>query len=175
MAAELRSFPNPMYNSRLPGEMVALRPSRSRRSRPSSGRDCPLKATGKTDAYVSHSARHLEKQSMKKLIMNFAPMLLALMFVSPVYSKGAGSTLRIVRDSLLESGNFYFVKGAIYNPNSMAVKNVVIKYYVWKNGWDRMVMASASSRLAAWSWRTSNTSLRSKPWNSPLRAVTMRP
>jgi len=124
---------------------------------------------------ASHSARHLEKQSMKKLIMNFAPMLLALMFVSPVYSKGAGSTLRIVRDSLLENGNFYFVKGAIYNPNSMAVKNVVIKYYVWKNGWDRMVMASASSRLAAWSWRTSNTSLRSKPWNSPLRAVTMRP
>ena len=69
---------------------------------------------------------------MKKLIMNFAPMLLALMFVSPVYSNGAGSTLRIVRDSLLENGNFYFVKGAIYNPNSMAVKNVVIKYYVWK-------------------------------------------
>ena len=69
---------------------------------------------------------------MNKLIMNFAPMLLALMFVSPAYSKDAGSTLRIVRASLLENGNFYFVKGSIYNPNSMAVKNVVIKYYVWK-------------------------------------------
>lgn len=39
--------------------------------------------------------------------------------------------LKIVQDSLLEAGNFYFVKGSIYNPNAKPVKNVVIRYYVW--------------------------------------------
>ena len=48
MAAELRSFPNPMYNSRLPGEMAALRPSSSRRDCPFPERDSPLKADGET-------------------------------------------------------------------------------------------------------------------------------
>ena len=44
----------------------------------------------------------------------------------------AGSTLRIVKDSLMETDTRYFVKGSIYNPNSRAVKNVVIKYQIWK-------------------------------------------
>ncbi|MBZ5668053.1 MAG: hypothetical protein LAO30_26160 [Acidobacteriia bacterium] len=52
--------------------------------------------------------------------------------------KSAGSTLRIVNDSLVKvdhgdcSGCLYAVKGSIYNPNNDGVKNVVIRYYVWK-------------------------------------------
>jgi hypothetical protein len=32
----------------------------------------------------------------------------------------------------VENGNFYEVKGSIYNPNNGAVKNVAIRYRVWK-------------------------------------------
>ena len=51
--------------------------------------------------------------------------------------KPAGSTLRIVQDMLIATGglsgsNYYQVKGAIYNPNNEAVKNVVIRYFIWK-------------------------------------------
>jgi hypothetical protein len=50
----------------------------------------------------------------------------------------AGSTLRIVNDHLVKVndgdciGCLYAVKGSIYNPNNDGVKNVVIKYYIWK-------------------------------------------
>ena len=47
-------------------------------------------------------------------------------------AKNAGATLKIVKDSLSDSEEFYVVKGAIYNPNNRGVKNVVIKYYIWK-------------------------------------------
>ena len=50
----------------------------------------------------------------------------------PPARKPAGPTLRIVKDTLIDSDNFYIVKGNIYNPNNDGVKNVVIKYYVWK-------------------------------------------
>ena len=41
--------------------------------------------------------------------------------------------LRIIQDSLHQQGEFsYFVKGTVYNPHDKAVKNVVIKYYIWK-------------------------------------------
>jgi hypothetical protein len=48
--------------------------------------------------------------------------------------KPAGSTLRIVKDKLIEvqDGGLYAVKGSIYNPNATGVKNVVINYYIWK-------------------------------------------
>lgn len=46
--------------------------------------------------------------------------------------KPAGSTLRIVKDALVADGNFWAVKGSINNPNGDGVKNVVIKYYIWK-------------------------------------------
>src|ERR1039457_3181114 len=52
--------------------------------------------------------------------------------------KAAGSTLRIVNDSLVKVNDgdcincLYAVKGSIYNPNSDGVKNVVIRYYMWK-------------------------------------------
>src|ERR1700677_410303 len=64
---------------------------------------------------------------------------LALMAVSVAYGKDSttkardeGITLRIVKDELVERGGWYSVKGSVYNPNSKAVKNVVIRYYVWK-------------------------------------------
>ncbi len=53
-------------------------------------------------------------------------------------SKPAGSTLKIVNDDLVKVndgdciGCFYAVKGSIYNPNSDGVKNVVVRYYIWK-------------------------------------------
>jgi hypothetical protein len=46
--------------------------------------------------------------------------------------KSAASTLKIVKDGLFKQGSFYLVKGSIYNPNAKAVKNVVIRYYIWK-------------------------------------------
>jgi len=52
--------------------------------------------------------------------------------------KPAGSTLRIINDNLVKVNDgdcincLYAVKGSIYNPNSDAVKNVVIRYYIWK-------------------------------------------
>jgi hypothetical protein len=58
--------------------------------------------------------------------------LLVLVSAHPTYGKANDPELKIIKDALLENGNFYFVKGTIYNPNSKAVKNVVIKYYIWK-------------------------------------------
>jgi hypothetical protein len=67
--------------------------------------------------------------------------LIALLAVPSAYGnaqakktavKSAGSTLKIVKDDLFKQGGFYLVKGSIYNPNAKAVKNVVIKYYIWK-------------------------------------------
>jgi hypothetical protein len=52
--------------------------------------------------------------------------------------KPAGETLRIVNDKLVRVndgdcvGCRYGVKGSIYNPNDVAVKNVVISYRIWK-------------------------------------------
>jgi len=46
--------------------------------------------------------------------------------------KSAKPELKIIKDELFERGNFYFVKGVIYNPNSRPVKNVEIKYYIWR-------------------------------------------
>jgi hypothetical protein len=70
-----------------------------------------------------------------------AALLFALMVVPAAYGKGpaskpaakdAGATLKIVKDGLYEHDGFYFVKGSIYNPNANGVKNVVIRYYIWK-------------------------------------------
>jgi hypothetical protein len=46
--------------------------------------------------------------------------------------KPAGSALKIVEDDLVENGDFYAVKGSIYNPNAEGVKNVIIHYRIWK-------------------------------------------
>ena len=45
---------------------------------------------------------------------------------------GADPGLKIIKDDLLEHSNFYFVKGIIHNPNNEPVKNVKIRYLVWK-------------------------------------------
>lgn len=56
----------------------------------------------------------------------------------PEPPKPAGSTLKIVNDNLVKvddgdcSGCLYAVKGSIYNPNNNGVKNVVVRYYIWK-------------------------------------------
>jgi hypothetical protein len=39
---------------------------------------------------------------------------------------------KIVQDALLENGNFYFVRGSVYNPSAKGMKNVVIRYFIWK-------------------------------------------
>jgi hypothetical protein len=54
-----------------------------------------------------------------------------------VGSAGLGATvpapaLRIIKDALQQHGNFYVVVGTIYNPSTRAVKNVVVRYYIWK-------------------------------------------
>lgn len=41
-------------------------------------------------------------------------------------------SLKIINDSLLVDGYFYAVKGSVYNPSDRGVKNVVIRYYIWK-------------------------------------------
>jgi hypothetical protein len=68
-------------------------------------------------------------------------LLTILVFSLPIFTqekpkaearKPAGSTLRIVKDALVKDDTFYSVKGSIYNPKDDGVKNVVIKYYIWK-------------------------------------------
>jgi hypothetical protein len=81
-----------------------------------------------------------QEASMKKILMQ---LLLAVLITctgtaqQPV-RKPAWSTLRIVNDNLVKVndgdciGCLYAVKGSVYNPNSDGVKNVVIRYYIWK-------------------------------------------
>ena len=48
-------------------------------------------------------------------------------------SDASAPALKIIQDSLHQQGAYsYFVKGTVYNPHDKAVKNVVIKYYIWK-------------------------------------------
>jgi hypothetical protein len=50
----------------------------------------------------------------------------------PAIAKETQPVLKIVKDELVEVGYFYNVKGVVYNPHERPVKNVVIKYRVWK-------------------------------------------
>ena len=61
-------------------------------------------------------------------------VVLAVSATSPslALAKGKAPTLKIVKDTLLEFDNFYFVKGVVYNPYNHPVKNVVLNYYIWK-------------------------------------------
>ena len=47
-------------------------------------------------------------------------------------STDAGQTLKIVKEELRERSDLYLVKGIIYNPSARAVKDVSIRYYIWK-------------------------------------------
>lgn len=40
--------------------------------------------------------------------------------------------VKIVQDHLIDTGDFYVVKGTVFNPNDRAVSNVHIRYYIWK-------------------------------------------
>lgn len=40
--------------------------------------------------------------------------------------------IKIIKDYLVDRDDFYLVRGMAYNPNTEAVKNVVIRYYIWK-------------------------------------------
>lgn len=51
---------------------------------------------------------------------------------TPPRQKDSQPQLKIVKDELREAGNFYYVTGVVYNPYERGVKNVVIKYYIWK-------------------------------------------
>jgi hypothetical protein len=49
-----------------------------------------------------------------------------------VFGKDNIPKLKIINDALIEFNDMYCVKGSIFNPNGKAVKNVVIKYYIWE-------------------------------------------
>jgi len=41
--------------------------------------------------------------------------------------------IKLVKHDLYQKGNFYYVKGKVYNPYDKGCKNVIIKCFVWKN------------------------------------------
>jgi len=47
-------------------------------------------------------------------------------------AEGASPQIRIIKNDLINRDNFYMVRGVVYNPNTKAVKNVAIRYYIWK-------------------------------------------
>ena len=63
-------------------------------------------------------------------------IIVAILAVQPATAHAQGKDgkpeLKIIKDDLLELDNLYFVKGMIYNPSDKPVKNVVIRYYIWK-------------------------------------------
>lgn len=74
-------------------------------------------------------------------------IVLCVAFIAPsVWAAGPmhlkGPVLKIVKDNLITKDDLltscpnclYEVKGIIYNPNAIAVKNVIIRYYIW-NKW----------------------------------------
>lgn len=74
---------------------------------------------------------------MKEVLLRVWPLfILSVLFMVlcmlPVFGKDNNPKLKIINDGLFEYNNFYLVKGTVYNPNDKAVKNVVIKYYIWK-------------------------------------------
>jgi len=74
---------------------------------------------------------------MESTLIRTCVALIAAALVIPTPSahaqrKSAKPELKIIKDDLLERGNFYFVKGVVYNPNNQPVKNVEIRYYIWK-------------------------------------------
>jgi hypothetical protein len=66
------------------------------------------------------------------MLLKLMALVLLLTVVPSAPSQDKSPTLKIVQDSLAERGNFYYIKGSIYNPYEKGVKNVVIKYHIWK-------------------------------------------
>jgi hypothetical protein len=70
-----------------------------------------------------------------KVIMALAVLLSAVGAPAQQPERTVNTTapaLKIIRNSLHDRESGYVVNGTIYNPNAKAVKNVVIKYYIWK-------------------------------------------
>jgi hypothetical protein len=73
------------------------------------------------------------RRSLKVSVSLFCVLVALCTVISGTPSaKGAGPTLKIVKDDLYERNDRYFVKGTVYNPNARAVKDVTIHYYIWK-------------------------------------------
>lgn len=69
---------------------------------------------------------------LKSKALFFCTMTLLASLTSHSLAQDSVPELKIVKDDLQALGYFYFVKGIIYNPYSRPVKNVNIRYYVWK-------------------------------------------
>ncbi len=63
-------------------------------------------------------------------VMTFS--LVGLCLVSPLRAEDTHPVLKVVQDSLEKRGNFYFVKGSIYNPSEKGASNVTVTYHIWK-------------------------------------------
>lgn len=85
------------------------------------------------------------KRQNAKTVALFVGVVLAVLLTvvgAPAQSKPPAKTasdaptvpaLKIIQDSLHQQGEYsYYVKGTVYNPHDKAVKNVIIKYYIWK-------------------------------------------
>jgi hypothetical protein len=82
---------------------------------------------------VNREGKMYARRSLKVSVSLFCVLaaLCALDSCTPS-AKDAGPTLKIVKDALYERNDMYFVKGTVYNPNVRAVKDVEIRYYIWK-------------------------------------------
>ncbi len=74
---------------------------------------------------------------MRKAMLFISCVLLGLSFLLivtewPIHAKETKPELKIIKDQLMEMNNFYFVTGTVHNPYPRAVKNVIVKYYIWK-------------------------------------------
>jgi hypothetical protein len=70
--------------------------------------------------------------SIRLCVTFLSALLLMSLCATSAFCKDSSPKLKIIKDGLFEFNNFYFVKGSVYNPSDKAVKNVVIKYYIWK-------------------------------------------
>ncbi len=75
---------------------------------------------------------HTHSLRICKLTAFLAVLLASVALPTLAIAKERPPALKIVKDTLHELGNFYFVKGVVYNPHNRPVKNVVVNYYIWK-------------------------------------------
>jgi len=45
----------------------------------------------------------------------------------------ANPTPRIIQESLFKQNTFYGIRGTVFNPSDRAMRNIVIKYYLYKS------------------------------------------
>ena len=83
-------------------------------------------------------------------------LVLIVAFVAPlaVLGKDDSPNPRIIKDALMQNGNFYYVKGTVYNPSDRGLKNVVINTTFGRSGWGLMGTEAQSGTRVAWSQRS---------------------